>query len=42
MRGKQLKVTVEILTDFDDAAKKRSEGSGAEMGNRRIRDRRNK
>lgn len=42
MRGKQLKVTIQILTNLDDETEKGPEGSGDKVGRRRLRDRRNK
>ena len=39
IRGKRLKVTVEILTELDDAPKKTAKGGGDQVGRRRIRNR---
>ena len=42
MRGKRLKVTVEVLTNFDNETKKTAERSGPEVGGSGIRIGRNR
>ena len=42
MRGKRLRVTVEVLTNFDNETKKTAERSGSKMGGSGIRIGRNR